>query len=180
VAAPCIGSRQGARARSNSTDGQGLRAHVETAIARAGGCRRGDSCSVSSLKAETGKRGRDPCDIEIAKRVRALRLQRGLSQTELGEVLDVTFQQVQKYERGTNRISAGRLYRIAEVLDVPVSFFYEGFEGRGSEPGLHSTDIEFGFLQTSAAMRLIRAYSRITDSGVRQKLLLLTESLAGE
>jgi transcriptional regulator with XRE-family HTH domain len=131
-------------------------------------------------KAEMGKRIRDPRDTEIAKRVRALRLERGLSQTELGEVLGVTFQQVQKYERGTNRISAGRLYRIAEVLDVPVSFFYEGFDGRGSERGLHSTDIEFGFLQTSGAMRLIRAYSRITDSGIRQKLLLLTEQLADE
>jgi transcriptional regulator with XRE-family HTH domain len=127
-----------------------------------------------------GKRSRDPRDTEIAKRVRALRLQRGLSQTELGEVLGVTFQQVQKYERGTNRISAGRLYRVAEVLDVPVSFFYEGFEERGSEPGPRSIDIEFGFLQTSGAMRLMRAYSRIAESGIRQKLLQLTESLASE
>ena len=72
------------------------------------------------MKAEIEKRSRDPRDIDIAKRVRALRLQRGLSQTELGEVLGVTFQQVQKYERGTNRISAGRLYRIAGVLEVPI------------------------------------------------------------
>ena len=135
---------------------------------------------MSSLKAETGKRGRDPCDIEIAKRVRALRLQRGLSQTELGEVLDVTFQQVQKYERGTNRISAGRLHRIADVLDVPVSFFYEGLDGRGSQPSLQSVAVEFGFLQTDGAIRLVRAYSRIAQGSVRQKLLLLAESLAGE
>jgi transcriptional regulator with XRE-family HTH domain len=127
-----------------------------------------------------GKRSRDPHDGEIAKRVRALRLQRGLSQTELGDVLGVTFQQVQKYERGTNRISAGRLYRIAEVLDVPVAFFYTGFEGRGREPGPHSTDVEFEFLQTGGAMRLVRAYAQIADGGIRQKLLLLTESLAGE
>jgi transcriptional regulator with XRE-family HTH domain len=127
-----------------------------------------------------GKRNRDPRDTDIANRVRALRLQRSLSQTELGKALGVTFQQVQKYERGTNRISAGRLYRIAEVLDVPVAFFYEGFDGRGHEPGLHSVDTDFAFLQTSGAMRLVRAYARITNGGVRQKLLLLTESLAGE
>jgi hypothetical protein len=72
------------------------------------------------------------------------------------------------------------LYRIAEVLDVPVSFFYAGFEERAREPGRHSIDVEFGFLQTSGAMRLVRAYAQIADSGVRQKLLLLTESLAGE
>lgn len=132
------------------------------------------------MKAEIEKRSRDPRDIDIAKRVRALRLQRGLSQAELGEVLGVTFQQVQKYERGTNRISAGRLYRIAGVLEVPVSFFYEGLEGFGSELGVQPIGVEFGLLQTSGAMRLVRAYSRIEQGGVRQKLLLLAESLAGE
>jgi transcriptional regulator with XRE-family HTH domain len=127
-----------------------------------------------------GKRSREPCDTEIAKRVRALRLQRGLSQTELGEVLGGTFQQVQKYERGTNRISAGRLYRIADVLEVPVGFFYQGLDGRGDDQGQDSVGVEFDFLQTGGAMRLVRAYTRIKDNGIRQKLLLLTESLAGE
>src|SRR5215831_1117075 len=78
------------------------------------------------------RRSRDPRDMEIAKRVRALRLRRGISQTELGGVLDVTFQQVQKYETGTNRISAGRLQQIAEVLDVPVTYFYAGSGGNGA------------------------------------------------
>jgi len=86
---------------------------------------------------------------------------------------------VQKYERGTNRISAIRLYRIADVLDVPVSFFYEGLD-RGSEPYIQSIGVEFGYLQTSGAMRLVRAYSRIRHGGTRQKLLLLAESLAEE
>src|SRR5215472_10591909 len=93
-------------------------------------------------KADIGKRRREPGDTEVAKRVRALRLQRGLSQTELGEVLGVTFQQVQKYERGTNRISAGRLYRIAGVLEVPVAFFYEGLDGRGDDQGQDSVGVE--------------------------------------
>ena len=75
----------------------------------------------------------DPNDMEIGTRVRTLRLQRGWSQTELGKALNVTFQQIQKYEKGTNRISAGRLQRISEVLNVPVTFFYSGLEGSRDE-----------------------------------------------
>jgi transcriptional regulator with XRE-family HTH domain len=126
-----------------------------------------------------GKRSRDPTDAEIAKRVRALRLQRGLSQTELSDALGVTFQQVQKYERGMNRISAGRLFRIAEVLDVPVAFFFADFkQQRVSEP--HSVAIDFDFLQTGGAMRLIRAYSRIPGGAIRLSLVRLAEALAGD
>jgi transcriptional regulator with XRE-family HTH domain len=127
-----------------------------------------------------GKRSRDPIDAEVAKRVRALRLQRGLSQTELSDALGVTFQQVQKYERGANRISAGRLFRIAKVLDVPVAFFFADVDGRGNEAQAHSAAVDFDFLQTSGAMRLIRAYSRIEDRGIRLTLMRLAESLAGE
>jgi len=123
------------------------------------------------------KRSRDPRDGEIAKRLRALRLQRGMSQSELGNVLGVTFQQVQKYEKGTNRVSAGRLQRIAETFDVPVAFFYSG-EGRRTESGSYSVAKEFDFLQTNGAMRLVRAYSRIANSSVRLKLLRLAEDLA--
>src|ERR1700730_8584036 len=101
-----------------------------------------------------GKRGRDPRDAEIARRVRALRLQRGLSQGELGSALGVTFQQVQKYESGSNRISAGRLYRIAEVLDAPIPFFYASDEGRRSDTEPLGGS-ESDFLQTSTAMRLM-------------------------
>src|SRR5438105_23417 len=89
------------------------------------------------------RRSRDPRDLEVAKRVRALRLQRGISQTELGGVLDVTFQQVQKYETGTNRISAGRLQQIAEVLDVPVTYFYAGADEDGARPRSHPVESEF-------------------------------------
>jgi transcriptional regulator with XRE-family HTH domain len=119
-------------------------------------------------------------DIEIAKRIRALRLKRGISQSELGGSLGITFQQVQKYERGANRISAGRLQRIAEVLQVPVTFFYSGFERNRGKPAPDSAAIEFDFLQTGDAMRLVRAYSRITDRSVQLHLLRLTESIAGK
>jgi transcriptional regulator with XRE-family HTH domain len=127
-----------------------------------------------------GKRSRDPIDADVAKRVRALRLQRGLSQGELSDALGVTFQQVQKYERGANRISAGRLFRIAKVLDVPVAFFFADSNGSGSEPDVDAPTVDFDFLQTSGAMRLIRAYGRIDDRGVRLTLMRLAESLAGE
>jgi len=130
------------------------------------------------------RRSRDPRDLEVAKRVRALRLQRGISQTELGGVLDVTFQQVQKYETGTNRISAGRLQQIAEVLDVPVTYFYAGLDdGNGNGNGVKAPsppviEGEFDLLQSAHAIRLVRAYSRINDRGVRLKLLKLAECIA--
>src|SRR5262249_17263045 len=100
-----------------------------------------------------GKRSRDPIDIDVAKRVRALRLQRGLRRNELSDALGVTFQQVQKYERGANRISAGRLFRIAKVLDVPVAFFYGAADELRNEADGHPLmPADFDFLQTSGAM----------------------------
>ena len=133
-----------------------------------------------------GKRSRDPIDADVAKRVRALRLQRGLSQNELSDALGVTFQQVQKYERGANRISAGRLFRIAKVLDVPVAFFFgasqefRNEEFRNEAEGPSPAAADFDFLQTSGAMRLIRAYAQIEDRGIQLTLMRLAESLAGE
>jgi len=126
------------------------------------------------------QRSGDPRDGEIGKRVRTLRLQRGLSQTELGALINVTFQQVQKYEKGTNRISAGRLQRIAEVLSVPVSFFFAGFDEKPKTSTGQVMDLEFSFLQTEGALRLARAYARIKQPSVRLQLLRLTEAIAGE
>ena len=124
-------------------------------------------------------RKRDPRDGEIGKRVRTLRLQRGMSQTVLGGLLGVTFQQVQKYENGANRISAGRLQRITEILEVPITFFYTGFQDNRSD---HSAGakIDFDFFQSGDAIRLVRAYSRIKQRGVRLQLLRLTETIAGD
>ncbi len=123
-------------------------------------------------------RKRDPRDGEIGKRVRTLRLQRDMSQTELGNSLQVTFQQVQKYENGANRISAGRLQRIAEVLDVPVTFFYDGFSADAQPLKDASPKIEFDSLQSVDAVRMLKAYSRIKPRGTRLQLLKLTEALA--
>jgi transcriptional regulator with XRE-family HTH domain len=123
------------------------------------------------------QRGGDPRDAEIGQRVRALRLQRGLSQTELGNLISVTFQQVQKYEKGTNRISAGRLQRMAEVLGVPVAYFFAAPEQRSGQNGAGQ---EIEILQTEGALRLARAYARIKEPGVRLQLLRLTEAIAGD
>jgi transcriptional regulator with XRE-family HTH domain len=124
-------------------------------------------------------RKRDPRDAEIGKRVRTLRLQRGMSQTELGDLLEITFQQVQKYENGSNRVSAGRLQRIAEILDVPITFFYSAY-GDNQTEAQPQQKIDFDFLQSGDSIRLVRAYSRIRERGVRLELLRLTEAIAGE
>jgi transcriptional regulator with XRE-family HTH domain len=133
---------------------------------------------VPDLQAKVTPRGGDPRDAEIGQRVRTLRLQRGLSQTELGSLIDVTFQQVQKYEKGTNRISAGRLQRMAEVLSVPVSFFFAADDKQKHQS--QTLDVEFSFLQTEGALRLARAYARIKRPGVRLQLLRLAEAIAGD
>jgi transcriptional regulator with XRE-family HTH domain len=124
------------------------------------------------------QRSGHPHDKAIGARVRTLRLQRGLSQSELGKALRVTFQQIQKYEKGANRISAGRLQQIADVLKVPVTFFYSGL-GEQRNDGW-SLDVEFGFLQTGGAMRLVRAYARIKRPDTRSALVRLAEAVADD
>src|ERR1700704_6909118 len=115
-----------------------------------------------------GKRIREPQDAEIGRRVRTLRLQRSLSQTALADALGITFQQVQKYEKGVNRISSGRLVRIAEILKVPITFFFEGL----AKDQKRSPGVDFGLYQTADTIRLMHAYSAIKDRGIRMKLLL--------
>jgi transcriptional regulator with XRE-family HTH domain len=119
------------------------------------------------------KRRSDKRDIEVGRRLRTYRLQRGLSQEKLADQLGVTFQQVQKYEKGTNRISAGRLQRISEVLDIPITEFFTPQRGGGSG----QSEI-FELLDTAAALRLVRAYSRIRDAKVQQALLFFVEQVA--
>ena len=112
-------------------------------------------------------------DVEVGQRIRARRMAKGMSQTELGTMLGVTFQQVQKYEKGVNRVGAGRLVRVAEALDVPVSFFF-GATDSGSE----DTRTILGFLDTSYSLRLLRAFSRIKQTEVQRAVVDLVESIA--
>ena len=113
-------------------------------------------------------------DVEIGRKIRALRLERGLSQSGLADGIGLTFQQVQKYEKGTNRVSAGRLQRISEILEIPVMFFYGGM-GVRAKKNTRSTGL--AFLQTKGAMRLIRAYSEIGSRTTKYALVVLAESL---
>jgi transcriptional regulator with XRE-family HTH domain len=114
-------------------------------------------------------------DIEIGRKIRALRLQRGLSQSGLAEGIGLTFQQVQKYEKGANRVSAGRLQRIADLLHVPVTFFYSGLGVRTKKHDAENTGI--ALIQTKGAMRLLRSYSDIQSRSTKYALVVIAESL---
>jgi transcriptional regulator with XRE-family HTH domain len=117
-------------------------------------------------------------DAEVGRRVRARRLERGITQTELATRIGVTFQQVQKYEKGVNRIGAGRLQRIAEALDVPVTFFFGGGEAPVTAASEDAASV-FGYLQTSGAIRIVKAFYKIKDRRTRQLLVELAERIAG-
>jgi len=121
------------------------------------------------------KRRSDKRDIEVGRRVRTFRLQKGLSQEKLADQLGVTFQQVQKYEKGTNRIAAGRLQRIAEILEIPITEFFMPDRGVSTAPEAIS---EVG--DTTAALRLVRSYSRIRDARLQQAVLYFVEQVAAE
>jgi transcriptional regulator with XRE-family HTH domain len=116
----------------------------------------------------------DARDAEIGLLIRAQRKQLGLSQTDLAERIGVTFQQVQKYENGTNRISIGRLTRIAEALDVPPTFFF----ARETKSGVASATKSREFLAADGALRLIKAFDRFPSREMRTSFVELAESIA--
>jgi len=123
-------------------------------------------------------KGPDPIDIHVGQRVRARRKMLGLSQTQLGHELGVTFQQVQKYERGTNRIGSSRLFRMSNTLDVPVAYFFEGAETK--MPGYVSLNDSLGeaVFDREETQELVDAYYRIADPRVRKKVLGLARLLS--
>ncbi len=126
----------------------------------------------------------NPIDRHVGSRVRMRRMMVGMSQEKLGDGLGITFQQVQKYEKGTNRISASRLQQIGSILGVPVAFFYEGAPGgeatpsgfAETQPASYVTD----FLMSSDGLHLNRAFIRIKDPAVRRKVVELVRAIAGE
>jgi transcriptional regulator with XRE-family HTH domain len=119
-----------------------------------------------------GARRIEPHDVEVGRRIRVRRLERQMSQTELADQLGVTFQQVQKYEKGVNRVGAARLQRIADALDVPILFFFSAAD-RGSPQ-----EAIMPFLETAHAVRLMRAYARISDTAIQRSILDLVERIA--
>ena len=114
-------------------------------------------------------------DIEIGRKIRALRLERGLSQSGLAEGIGLTFQQVQKYEKGTNRVSAGRLQRIAELLEVPITYFYAGMGDKTKKQ--NTRNVALALVQTKGAIRLLRAYGEISSRATKYALVVLADSL---
>ena len=124
-------------------------------------------------------------DVHVGARVRILRRASGMSQEALADRLGLTFQQVQKYETGTNRIGASRLHQMSVVLGVPVSFFYEGATPQSAEtesgfaeaPG---SEYVVDFLSTSEGLQLNRAFVRIADPKVRRRIVALVEALASD
>lgn len=121
-------------------------------------------------------RSPDATDVAVGRKIRSQRLLLGLSQMELGHRLGITFQQIQKYEKGTNRISAGRLQQIAQLFNMPVSFFFDSSTGKAPY-GEHISE-GLDFLDTAAAVRLVRAFSEIDDSAVRRDIVALVEGIA--
>jgi transcriptional regulator with XRE-family HTH domain len=129
----------------------------------------------------------NPIDVHVGSRVRLRRTLLGLSQEKLGEAIGLTFQQVQKYERGANRIGASRLFELSRVLDVPVSFFFDDLQ-----PGMmeamesaasSSLEVAVGNPEPDQMMRretleLVRAYYRIPDPQIRRRLFDLTKAIA--
>lgn len=114
----------------------------------------------------------DPYERDVGLRVRSLRIARRMSQSELGARLGVSFQQIQKCEAGTNRISAGRLRRIAELFDVPIQVL---FGRRGGEAAAGEDPLEV--LRPAGAIRLLEAYGRIPSAKLRLSLVRLAEQL---
>ena len=134
--------------------------------------------------ATTVKKVPNPIDIHVGSRIRLRRTMLGMSQEKLGESLGITFQQVQKYEKGTNRVGASRLQNIAGFLQVPVSFFFEDAPGdAATAPGglqESSTNYVVSFLSSSEGLQLNRAFLKIADAKVRRRVIDLVKALASD
>jgi transcriptional regulator with XRE-family HTH domain len=131
-----------------------------------------------SGRPESAKRT-EAWNVELGRRIRARRLECGLSQTQLGKMLGVSFQQVQKYEVGSNNVSSGRLGQISDILAVPITFFY-GSNGvqRTGQAGVSETAL-FDLLQRRDTLRVATAFNRLRKRSLRRELVGLIEKIAG-
>ncbi|MDA0707831.1 MAG: helix-turn-helix transcriptional regulator [Proteobacteria bacterium] len=124
----------------------------------------------------------DPVDIHVGTRVRLRRTLLGMSQEKLGKALKLTFQQVQKYERGANRIGSSRLFQLSQILDVPVSFFFDEMmpetsrKAEGMAEG-NKQNFEVGKLSRRETLELVRAYYKIPDATVRKKVFEMVKAV---
>ena len=125
----------------------------------------------------------NPIDVHVGRRLRLRRTLLGMSQEKLGDAVRLTFQQIQKYERGVNRIGSSRLYQLSQILDVPVSFFFDDMPPleTGDAPGLRegaSAPFEPDPMAKRETLELVRAYYRISDPAARKRLFQLTKAIA--
>lgn len=128
------------------------------------------------------KKQANPIDVQVGNRVRIRRMLIGMSQERLGDLLGLTFQQVQKYEKGVNRIGAGRLFEVSRILNVPVDFFYEGLNAP-EQPGMREPESSppvMEFMSSGEGLQLSLAFMKIKDAKVRKRVLDLVKSLAEE
>tara|TARA_R110000787_G_scaffold58252_4_gene132934 strand:+ start:702 stop:1163 length:462 start_codon:yes stop_codon:yes gene_type:complete len=127
--------------------------------------------------------GPEAVDVHVGSRVRQRRTMLGMSQEKLGEALGLTFQQVQKYERGANRIGASRLHHISEVLDIPISYFFEelspSYSKTRGKKGLAEAQAEYDHdpMAKRETLELVRSYYKIKDPRVRRRVFELTKQL---
>lgn len=139
------------------------------------------------MVAKENKKKPNPTDVHVGSRIRLRRNMLGMSQEKLGENLGITFQQIQKYEKGANRIGASRLYEVSRVLDVPVQYFFDDMPADGDRPvarphGFSEGDSEpfvMDFVSSSEGLALNRAYTRIKEGKLRRGILDLVRVIAG-
>lgn len=129
------------------------------------------------------KKSPDATDLHVGGRIRMRRMMLDMTQEKLGDRLGLTFQQVQKYEKGTNRVGASRLQAISAILEVPISFFFDGApqapsSNRKKAAGAPSPDFVKGFLESADGHALIKAFIRIKEPAVRRSIVNMVETIS--
>jgi len=125
-----------------------------------------------------------PVDIHVGRRLRSQRMLKGLSQEKLAESLGITFQQIQKYENGTNRLSASRLFLVSQALDIGLGYFFEGLTGQVEASTLQVAEKKAdmadatSLLNSRESVELMRAYQQIQDPAARKQLVEIARNLA--
>jgi transcriptional regulator with XRE-family HTH domain len=130
------------------------------------------------------KKAPNPIDKHVGSRVRMRRKMLAMSQTQLADALGLTFQQVQKYEKGTNRMGASRLQQMSDILQVPVEFFFEGAPNASAPHGSNGSALSMveidDFVSNSDGLRLIGAFLRIDNAALRRRIVMLVQEIAGD
>lgn len=147
-----------------------------------------DGTVGSEDRLESPGRKPNPMDIHVGSRVRLRRMVIGMSQEKLGEKMGLTFQQIQKYEKGTNRIGASRLHQLSMIMDVPVGFFFEDAPAHANRHVMAATGFAeskteaflLDFLNSRDGLELNRAFVKITDPKVRKRVVELVRALSEE